>query len=171
MVEGFYESIVKHIKTPKERLLDAAFIAAGIAGAVVIMILADIMTLHYVGIAAAIASLFFGCRAALYNSWEYEYIVTSGTVDIDQIIARRKRKRMLSFDCRDCEIIAPMNRGNYYAEYKALPTKDFTAHPAHEDNFFACMERGGVRTCILFQPTEDMVQMFKSCNPRNVFIS
>ncbi len=169
MIDGFFESIVRHVKTPKERLLDVAFGAAGIAGAIVILIVTDLMRLHIVGATAAIASLFFGFRAVLFNNWEYEYIVTAGVVDIDQIIARRKRKRVISFDCRDCEMIAPMNRGNFYAEYKSLPTQDYTAYREHEDNFFACMERGGVRTCILFQPTEDMVQMFKTCNPRKVF--
>ncbi|MBE7024904.1 MAG: hypothetical protein E7408_02460 [Ruminococcaceae bacterium] len=167
----FYETIVKHVKTPKERLLDVGFGIAGLVGAVVVFILADIMSLHSIGLAGALCALFFGLRAAIFNNWEYEYIVTSGTVDIDQIIARRKRKRMISFDCRDCRIIAPMNRGNYYTEYKNLPTQNYTAYPEHEDNYFAVMERSGVLTAVLFQPTEDMVQLFKNYNPRNVFIS
>lgn len=171
MVEGFYESIVRHIKTPKERLIDVGLALAGILGGIVVFVVTDLMGLHAIGIAGALAAVFFGFRAVLYNSWEYEYIVTAGTVDIDQIIARRKRKRMITFDCRDCEIIAPMNRGNYYTDYKALPVQNFTAYTEHEDNFFAVMVRGGVRTCILFQPTEDMVHLFKACNPRNVFIS
>ncbi len=169
MLEGFFESIVKHLKTPRERLLDLGFLVAGIVGAIVILLVTNIMNLHVIGAVAALAALVFSIRAILYNNWEYEYIVTGGTVDIDQIIARRKRKRAISFESRDCEIIAPMNRGNYYAEYKTLPTKDFTAHTGHEDNFFAVVERAGVRTCILFQPTEDMVQYFKTCNPRNVY--
>ncbi len=171
MLEGFYETIVQHVKTPKERLMDLGFLAAGIVGAVAILVITNIMALHVIGAAGAAAALFFGVRAAVFNRWEYEYIVTEASVDIDQIIARRKRKRMLSFDCRDCEIIAPVNRGNYYAEYKNLPVRDFTAYAAHEDNYFAVVERTGVRTCILFQPTEDMVQLFKHYNPRNVFIA
>ncbi len=169
MIEGFYESIVKHIKTPKDRLIDVGFAAAGLAGAVVILTLTNIMNLHVIGAVAAIAAVVFAIRAILFNTWEYEYIVTGSTVDIDQIIARRKRKRAISFDARDCEIIAPANRGHYFAEYKTLPIKDFTAYPGHEDNYFAVVERTGVRTCILFQPTEDMVQLFKTYNPRNVY--
>ncbi len=171
MLEGFYETIVKHSKTPKERLIDIGFLAAGLGGALVVLLLTNIMDLHVIGAAGAIAAIVFGVRAGLLSSLEYEYIVTSGMVDIDQIIAQRKRKRMLSFDCRDCEIIAPMNRGNYYNDYKHLPTQDYTAYTTHEDNYFAVIERGGVRRCILFQPTEDMVQMFKAYNHRKVFVA
>ncbi|MBE7063126.1 MAG: hypothetical protein IJN25_06575 [Clostridia bacterium] len=171
MVEGFYESMVRHIKTPKEHLVDVGLALAGILGGIVVFVMADLMSLHAIGIAGALAAVFFGFRAVLFNNWEYEYIVTDGAVDIDQIIARRKRKRMLTFDCRDCEIIAPLNRGNYYADYKSLPVQNFTAYTEHEDNFFAVIVRGGVRTCILFQPTEDMVHQFKAYNSRNVFIS
>lgn len=167
----FYESIVRHINTPKERLLNLAFAFGGILGAAVVFLVFDIMGVHYFGIVAALCTLYFAIQAMINNQWEYEYIVTSGTVDIDQIIARRKRKRILSFDCRDCEIIAPLNKGNYYAEYKHLPVKDYTAFTAHEDNFFAVTERSGARVAIIFQPTEDMVQLFKSYNPRNVYIS
>jgi len=171
MLEGFYETIVKHYKTPKERLRDLGFLGAGFGGALVILLLTNIMNLHVIGAIGAIAAIVFGVRAGFLSGLEYEYIVTASTVDIDQIIAQRKRKRMLSFDCRDCEIIAPMNRGNYYSDYKHLPTQDYTAYATHEDNYFAVIERGGVRRCILFQPTEDMVQMFKTYNHRKVFVA
>ena len=92
-------------------------------------------------------------------------------MDIDQIIAKQKRKRVVSFDSRECEMIAPVNRGNYFAEYKSLPCHSFVAYPEHEENYFAVFERVGVRTCVIFQPTEDMVQTFKQYNPRNVFMA
>ncbi len=170
-MESFYESIVKHHKTPKERLLDVGLFAAGVLGAVIAFTVFSSMMLHAIGAVAAVTIFVFAMRAIALDRWEFEYIVTSGVVDIDKIIAQRKRKRMLSFDARDCEIIAPMTSGNYYAEYKNLPLLDYTAYPAHEDNYFAVFERAGARTCVLFQPTEDMVQMFKSCNPRNVYIA
>ncbi len=170
MLEGFYESIVRHVKTPKEHLIGIGFAVAGIAGAIVAYYVGLLLGLQYIGLCAAFFALFFGIRAAAFYNWEYEYIVTEGAVDIDQIIAQQKRKRMVSFDSRECEIIAPVNRGNYFAEYRTLPSQSFVAYPDHEENYFAVFERVGVRTCVIFQPTEDMVQMFKRYNPRNVFI-
>ena len=170
-MEGYFETIVKHRKTVKEQLLGFSFILAGFAGAIVVWFLASLMRLHALGIMGGLVAIFFGFRAAVLYDWEYEYVVTTGSVDIDQIIAERKRKRMISFDCRGCEIIAPLNRGNYFAPYKELPCRDLTAYTAHEDNYFAVFERSGVRTCVLFQPTEDMVQMFRQYNPQKVFLA
>ncbi len=38
---------------------------------------------------------------------EYEYIVTNEEMDIDKIIGRRKRKRMITIDLRSVEDLAP----------------------------------------------------------------
>ncbi len=38
---------------------------------------------------------------------EYEYIVTNNELDIDKIIGRRKRKRMITIDLRSAEDLAP----------------------------------------------------------------
>ena len=170
-MEGFFENIVKHYKTPKEKLVDVSIFAGGILGAVLAFTIFSSMMLHAIGAVAAVVVLVFAFRAIALDRWEYEYIVTDGVMDIDKIIAQRKRKRILSFDARNCEIIAPANAGNYFGDYKNLPLFDYTAYPTHEGNYFAVFERAGSRICVLFQPTEDMVQMFKSCNPRNVYIA
>ena len=170
MLEGYFETIVRHVKTPKERLASLGYAVGGLLAAIIVYMVCLLIRVHYIGIAGALAVLFFALQAITFNKWEYEYTVTEGTVDIDQIIAQRKRKRMVSFDCRDCEIIAPLNRGNYFGEYAALPRMEYTAYTAHEDNYFFVLERVGVKTCIIFQPTDDMLQMFKQYN-RNVYLS
>lgn len=169
-MDYFFETIVKHQKTGKEYLKELGFFVGGILGAIVIFILTALMRLHVIGVAGSMACLFFALRAIVFHKWEYEYTVTAGSVDIDKIIAQRKRQRMISFDCRDCEIIAPMHCGDYFSAYSDLPQKDFTAYKEHPANYFAVLERSGMRTCILFQPTEDMVHAFRKYNPQKVFI-
>ena len=169
MLQGYYESIVKHRNTPKEALITLGFFVLGVVGAVVVYVIAAYIGLSYIGWAGAFFAFFFGARAAPNHNWEYEYIVTEGTVDIDQVIARQKRKRMVSFDCRECEIIAPFNRGDRFEAYKSLPIRFFTAWDDHPDNYFAVFERVGARTVVVFQPTEAMLEAFKHYNHRNVF--
>lgn len=169
-MEDFYESLVRHIKTPKEYLIDAGLLIGGIIAAIAVFFITGLMRLHVIGIVGASAVIFFTLQAIAFHKWEYEYIITQGVVDIDQVIAQRKRKRIISFEARDCEIIAPLNRGNYFAEYKTLPITDCTAYTENKNNYFAVIERQGVRKCILFQPSEDMVQSLKRYNPRNTFI-
>ena len=169
MLEGFYESIVKHQKTPKEAIIGLGFVAAGILGAVAAYAVGVMLGLRYIGLGAAFFAAFFGFRAAIFHNWEYEYIVTDGTVDIDKIIAKQKRKRMVSFNSRECLIIAPVNRGTRFNEYKSLPTSSYVARDDHPNNYFAVFERVGARTVVIFQPSEDMVEAFARYNPRNVF--
>lgn len=169
-MEDFYEALVRHIKTPKEHLIDVGLFFGGIVAAVAVYVIASLMRLHVIGMVGALVVLFFTLQGIAFHKWEYEYIITQGIVDIDQIMAKRKRKRIVSFDARDCEIIAPQNRGNYFAAYKTLPVTDCTAYLEHENNYFAVLERAGVRKCILFQPSEDMVQSLKRYNPRNTFV-
>ncbi len=168
MLEGYYETIVKHIKTPAERLKDVLFILGGFAGAFVALFLGELLQFHALGGIGSIAAVVVGLYYAVSNTWEYEYIVTSGTVDIDKIIAKRKRVRLLSFDCKDCEIIAPMHIGNAFQRYAALPILDYTARTGNADNYFAVITLSGARTCVLFQPTEAMVQEFKQYNKNTV---
>jgi len=169
-MEDFYEALVRHIKTPKDYLIDVGLFLGGIIGAVAVFFIAGLMRFHVIGVVGAGAVLFFALQQIAFHKWEYEYIITQGIVDIDQVIAQRKRKRIVSFDARDCEIIAPQNRGNYFDAYKDLPITDCTAYLTNENNYFAVLERAGVRKCILFQPSEDMVQSLKRYNPRNTFI-
>lgn len=42
-------------------------------------------------------------------STEYEYIITSTVLDIDKIMARRSRKRLLSIDLKDAERFMPIS--------------------------------------------------------------
>lgn len=39
---------------------------------------------------------------------EYEYIITNDEMDIDKIIGRRKRKRLITIDLRSAEDFAPL---------------------------------------------------------------
>lgn len=56
-----------------------------------------------------------------YGAWwlitsqniEYEYSVTNGDIDIDQIIAQRKRKRIVSVSGVKIEMMAPYNQAEF----------------------------------------------------------
>lgn len=49
---------------------------------------------------------------------EYEYILTNNDLDIDKVIGKRKRKRMISLDVSTAEAFAP-----YPAETTFPPTQ------------------------------------------------
>lgn len=163
-MDAFFETLVRHKKTPRDFLVEIGLFLGGIMSALLAIFLGSVLHLRMFGIVGAAVILFFALRAIVFHKWEYEYTMTENMMDIDRIVARRKRSHMISFDAKDCEVIAPMDSAQFDA-YKHLPLKDHTAYPEHPGNYFAVLERSGARICVLFQPTEDMVQALKLYNP------
>lgn len=49
-------------------------------------------------------------------SVEYEYIVTNGEMDIDKIIAKRRRKRLITVNARTFERFGPFKESDHAGE-------------------------------------------------------
>ena len=100
-MDSFFEQIVKK----KKGLTEWAIIAAVILAAVVLVALVWIF-----GVLAVIAT-----AGIIYGAWwlattqnvEYEYCVTNGDIDVDKIVARRKRTRLVSVAGRKIRALAP----------------------------------------------------------------
>ncbi len=54
-----------------------------------------------------VGAVFVGVRMSRMLTVEYETVFTNGTVDLDVIIGRSDRKRVISFDCRDIVRVEP----------------------------------------------------------------
>jgi len=101
---------------------------------------------------------------------EYEYIVTNGDLDIDMIIAQRKRKRIFSAECRNFEIIAKLSSGQYDHNMQSI-TKRITAVSSMDspDVYFISLVKDGQKTLVFFEPHPKMIESFKKYIPRKVF--
>lgn len=104
------------------------------------------------------------------RSIEYEYIVTNGDLDIDMIIAQRKRKRIFTGNCKDFEMIAKLTSGQYdqnaqniKRRIKAVSSMDST------DVYFISLVKDGQKTLVFFEPHSKMIESFKKYIPRKVF--
>ena len=95
-----------------------------------------------------------------YGAWwlitsqnvEYEYSVTNGDIDIDQIIARRKRKRIVSVVGNKLEVLEPYNA----AAYASRPfDRKVMAAPSEQDEGLWCFtyrSKKSGHTLVVFQP-------------------
>jgi hypothetical protein len=95
---------------------------------------------------------------------EYEYIVTNGEMDVDKIMGRRSRKRLLTVDCRNFDILAPYSP-EFRAEYESqtiAATVDVSSHPEAPGRWFAVFHaKDGKRTLLIFEPNEKMLDAFR----------
>ena len=93
---------------------------------------------------------------------EYEYILTNGDIDIDKIIAKRKRKRVLSFSTKEFEIVAPYKQGENYTNVLDLGTRNY------ENAYYAVFSKDGQKKTLVFNPPQKMIEAMKTYSPRTV---
>ncbi len=107
-MDTFFEQIVPIRKTAREFLILAGiWLAAGIVaffGFIFLLRFGPIIAL------AAAGFIFYGAFKLSQRFFiEYEYIITNGTFDVDKIIAKSSRKRVMSFDIADISSIEKYN--------------------------------------------------------------
>lgn len=84
---------------------------------------------------------------------EYEYILTNNDLDIDKVIGKRKRKRMISLDVSTAEEFAP------YPAERDVPA-DATVHAytgSETDAYYLVVNHSGYgKVKLIFNPNEKM---------------
>ncbi|MBR4868651.1 MAG: hypothetical protein IKU10_05805 [Clostridia bacterium] len=102
---------------------------------------------------------------------EFEYSVTNGVLDIDKIINRSDRKRMISVE------IKSFDRFEVYDDEKMLAEKDkfdltvaAVADPQGEDEIYVAVFRHPVkgRVRVVFQPGKKVLDTVTNALPRNL---
>ena len=99
-MDTFLEKLVTRKKTLTDYLILAGTVIVGI---LLIMAALTIQILVQLGLSLLLAAgiIFLGYRIITSRNIEYEYIVTNGDLDIDIIVAKRKRKRIFSANCKE----------------------------------------------------------------------
>ena len=168
-MDAFNEYIVERKKSPKDYLT----IAGMIFGALVLMFIMLMFSKYLASfllllVVAVVYFLYIGIT--LFNV-EYEYSVTNGDIDIDKIAARRKRSRVVSVHSRTFEYFAPLTDEHKQAFNDTGITKrmDLTSNSGTDKVYFAVYHKNNNKICIMFEPTEKMVDDFSRNVPRRVF--
>ncbi len=93
---------------------------------------------------------------------EFEYICTEDCMDIDVIMNKSKRKRLLSFNVSQLEIIAPANDSQYNNMLGGNFDKKIDATSKRSDTnvYFAIVEKDG-KTLLKFEPPKEMLEMLQ----------
>lgn len=162
MLDYFTENIVKRKKDGKDIVL-SALIAIGAA----IVFLA----LCYIGLITGLLQILFllacGALWGAYiligkSSIEYEYIVTNGEMDIDKIIQRRRRKRIITVKAKNIRTIEPMRVDN--TNYKQVI--DVSRNDKNATDTYMLITEDNIK--IIFNPSEKMLKIFAKFRPQSV---
>ncbi|AFK85274.1 MULTISPECIES: DUF6106 family protein [Thermoanaerobacterium] len=164
----FIEKLVKKQRTSKDTLKALGLILASLV--IVFFIIPLIPFVKGFLIFFIVAIPFFAYYVIKSQNIEYEYAYTNGELDVDRIVAESRRKRLLSVDCKDFEIVAKVSSDKYSDEYRKIPNKvEAVSSMASPDVYFAVFENGGKRTILYFEPNDKMIEAMWKYIPRKFF--
>lgn len=166
-MDVFIEKIVKKKKGPEDAAIITAIVLGGILalfGVAYIPFVSNFLPLLGLGI------IYLGYYLITQRNIEYEYIVTNGDLDIDIIIAKRKRKRIFSATAKDFELVASCSSEHFNSEIKNAKNIIHTEGSKDlKDLYFISLNYKGNKTVVIFEPDEKVLNSLKACVPRKVF--
>ncbi|WP_010680922.1 DUF6106 family protein [Acetivibrio cellulolyticus] len=163
----FVEKIVSRKKGPREYILSAMIIFISI----IVVVMASLL-LGPRGIVLLLTAGLIVGDWYLIGSFnvEYEYSITNGEIDIDKIINRRKRKKLITADCKDIEIMAKVSSKKFNESIATVPTQIKSVSSMDSpDVYFVMVNNGGKRSLIYFQPDEKIMKTLKASIPSKIF--
>ncbi len=158
----FSEYMVKAEKKPTDYLKIALIIIAAFAVSYVLFFL--MLALMQVPLVSPLAflAIFLVWYFAIFKlirryNVEYEYLLTENELDVDKIMSRSMRKKMLSVNVRSFEIMAPLQSSYYTENYKNAKTVFAASSYESGKAYFAVFSDDGVKTVLIFEPSEKMI--------------
>ncbi|MDE6362740.1 MAG: hypothetical protein K2O40_12490 [Lachnospiraceae bacterium] len=164
MNESYKELLVKREKGAKEALIRAACVA--------LTALAGFLTLMTGKITLFIIVVILGVLDYFIFQWtdiEFEYLYLDKEISVDKIMAKTRRKKLLTIDVNKIEIMAP-EKSHQLDSYRNRQTKvtDLSAgHDLPEEKLYWIYYEGSQK--FLMNLTEDFANTIKGIAPRKVF--
>lgn len=170
MQDVFIEYMVRRKNTTQTTLKKVGIIV----GAMVVSFLLFVFS-GYLGAFSflgtlAVCGIVYGAYVLLTSqNVEFEYAVTNGEIDIDRIMAQRKRQRLITVNCRQVEAF-----GKYKAAEHANKTygkKIFACDSADSQDLWYCVVRSAKESgpvLVVFNANEKMLNGIKPFLPRPV---
>ncbi len=166
MGDLYAECLVKKERSTKDMMIKLGSIAA-----IVILlwfsIFAMLFLLPVVIVAACLVYFFVLPRTDI----EYEYLYVNGELDVDMVMAKKKRKKANTFDLNQADLVAPLNsrRMEYYNGNSRLKVLDYSSGNPNAKRY-AMITSANQQNCkVILEPDETMINMMKKTAPSKVF--
>lgn len=156
MNDAFYEQLVAR----KSRPTDIA-IRIGIIALLAAILLVTMPILGFLGILITVILAFLAYYFVFPKlNVEYEYTLLNHDMQVDAIYSKAKRKKLLTFDIQQAEIIAPKGSPRLNSSHPNK-TYDFSSGDANAKAYAIMIPLDQKNTCILIEPDETMIRHIK----------
>ena len=165
----FCEYMVKHKKSGRDYLIMTGIVL----GAIFLSTMTFALLLGRVfGLEILIfAAIWYGAYILIGRSdVEYEYILTNGILDIDKIMSKRMRKRIISIDFKNIEVCNPAN-GEKGSKNPAVKVIDLTGNINAKNVYYVDFSKNSTMYRVFFQPNSKILNNLKIVSPRLVNVN
>ena len=162
MNEMLIEQLVERVQTKKTNAIKTMLMVVTVLS-MLLFFLSPIFIL-LIGIIAIVDFIVFRRLNV-----EYEYIYFDGSLDIDRIMNKQSRKRMLSTDIKELEMIAPKgsDQTRVGEQVKVL---DFSSQSEEHKQYEMITTFKGEKVKVIFEPKEEILKSLWNKSPRKIII-
>lgn len=159
-MDSFFEQIVKKKKGAGEWAVIVAVLVAA-AALLVLVVMFAAMYIIIVGVGIVYGAWWL----ASTQNVEYEYCVTNGDIDVDKIVARRKRTRLVSVAGRKIRALAPYDPQKPLGKFQRTV---MVAPSLKEEGlwYFTYHSKKNGDTLVVFQPDDRVLGAFYEGLPK-----
>lgn len=165
MGDMYREILIQKEKTSAAGLLKGALIAVNVLVFVAGIILHPLFLLAGIVLAVVLYLLVLPRFDV-----EYEYLYVNGSLDIDVIYSKQKRKKAASYDVNEMEILAP-EKSHALDSYKNgnnVKIRDFSSGKADARSFILVFNKDKERELVKVELDDDIIQDIRRLAPRKV---
>lgn len=168
MGDIFIENLVKKRSTTLETVLKILIIFAGCLIALPLFYLAFIGFFSGVMALLAIGAIYGAYRLMSMYNIEFETCFTNGTFDVDKIINRRNRKRLISVNCKDVTAVGKYKAADHAG--KSYKVKVIACDSElSEDVWYITVNHSVLGNClVVFNMTDKLTESFRTFLPRHI---
>lgn len=102
-MDSYAEQIVKKSDGGSDNVRRTLCLVGGVAAGLLIVIISMFFHLTLIGSILGVAAFYGGLYLGTNYDIEYEYLIVNGEFDIDKIMAKKRRKKMLTVNVGDFE--------------------------------------------------------------------
>ncbi|MBU5480655.1 DUF6106 family protein [Blautia sp. MSJ-19] len=166
MSDLYSELLVKKEATSKDAVVKYGMIVLTVLAAFAGLFMNPLLLI--VAVALGVACYFVIPRTDL----EYEYLFVNGEFDIDMVMAKSKRKKVMSMNLSEADLVAPLDsqRMAYYNGNDRMKTLDYSSGNPDHKRFAVIIKSGGENRRVIIEPDEQMAQAIKNSAPSKVFL-
>ena len=169
MSDTYLEYLVAKRSTGRDIALKLLIgVAAVVLSVVLVMVSYLLGPFSMIALLAAAGVIYGAYRLIGMLNLEYEYVLTNGDLDVDKVINRNSRKRLLTVKCATFETFGKFKEVDHSG--KTYETRMFAcSSPADPDVWYATFRHQKLgHTLLVFNANEKMLEGFKAFLPKQL---